>query len=121
MKREANLLLEKHMAELGLEFDTEYRFHPVRLWRADYRITNRLRNGQMMLIEIEGGVHRFKSKTGVMIVGHHHHQKGFQSDLDKYNQAVKLGYGVLRFSTQDVLRGRAKEFLKSMFNGGEKA
>lgn len=115
MKQEANILLEKHLRELGLVYDKEVRFHPTRLWRADYRITNKLSNGQMMLIEIEGGVHRFKSKSGIMIVGHHHHQKGFQSDLDKYNHAVKLGYGVLRFSTQDVLRGRARAFLAELF------
>lgn len=108
MKQEANLLLEKHMGELGLEFDKEYRFSDLRRWRADYRITNRLRNGQMMLVEIEGGL---------FISGRHNRGSGYQKDLDKYNHAVKLGYGVLRFSTQDVLRGRAKEFLRSMFNG----
>ena len=108
MKREANLLLEKHLAELGLVYDREFRFHPVRLWRADYRITNVLKNGQMILIEIEGGL---------FISGRHNRAVGYQKDLDKYNHAVKLGYGVLRFSTQDVLRGRAKEFLKSMFGG----
>lgn len=106
VKQQANILLEKHMGELGLEFDREYKFHPVRLWRADYRITNRLRNGQMMLVEIEGGL---------FIRGRHNRPIGMQKDLDKYNQAVKLGYGVLRFSTHDVLRGRAKAFLQELF------
>lgn len=106
VKQEANILLEKHMAEIGLEFDKEFRFHPQRLWRADYRVTNRLHNGQMMLIEIEGGI---------FARGRHVRGAGYQKDLDKYNHAVKLGYGVLRFSTHDVLRGRARAFLQDLF------
>lgn len=103
-KNQANLLLEKHMTELGLEFEQEYKFHPTRKWRADYRILNRLLNGQEVLIEIEGGFY-----CGV---GGHNSINGLQRDIDKNNHALALGYTPFRFSTADVLRGRAKAFLQ---------
>jgi len=99
----ANILLEKHLHELGLEFEREFRFHPIRKWLADYRITNVLLNGQMVLIEIEGGFYRG--------VGGHNSINGLQRDIDKNNHALACGYLPFRFSTADCLRGRAKAFL----------
>jgi very-short-patch-repair endonuclease len=97
MDNEANLVLETHMKELKLSFIKEFRFHPTRKWRFDYL----LKNGRDA-IEIEGGIWMGKGHTG----GEH-----YQSDLEKYREAAKMGFRVYRFSTQDVLSGKAKEFL----------
>jgi very-short-patch-repair endonuclease len=104
----AHCLLEQHMNSLGFQHQGEFRFHPVRKWRVDYKILDRLKNGQMVLIEIEGGM---------FIRGRHVRPIGFQRDLDKYNAAAMAGYTVLRFSTQDVERGRAKAFLQEHLGG----
>jgi len=91
----ANILLEKHLKELGLSWVPEFVFSD-RKWRFDYYCGNHL------AIEIEGGVYSR---------GRHTRGSGYEKDLEKYNWATLLGYRVLRFSTGQVLRGEAKEFL----------
>lgn len=96
----AHMLLEKHLSELGLRFEPEYPFAAQigRRWRFDYwlPVSN-------VGIEIDGGIWLGKGHTG---------GKHFQSDLDKMNHATVMGFKVLRFSTADVLRGRARAFIK---------
>ena len=108
MKSEPELLFEKHLAELGLEFRREWRFHPTRRWRFDFALGLSYSEGRFepnrIAIEIEGGIYT---------QGRHTRGKGFQADLDKYNHATAMGWRVFRFSTRDVLRGRAKDFLKA--------
>jgi len=84
-----------------LKWEAEYRFHGQRKWRFDYVV--RLTNGEPLAIEIDGGIYS---------QGRHTRGTGYQKDLDKLNQATVMGYRVLRFSTTDVLRGRARAFLK---------
>jgi hypothetical protein len=79
-KPDAGMLLEIHLRELGLSFEREFRFHPPRKWRADFRIHN-------------GG-------------------SGYVKDLEKYRIASAKGYKLFRFSTQEVLDGTAKKFIK---------
>lgn len=98
MKNEAGILFEKHLKELGLDCSKEHRFHDTRLWRFDFLIL-----AYRIAIEIEGAI---------WSRGRHTRGKGYQADLDKYNHATMMGYRVLRFSTEDVLRGRAKAFLQ---------
>jgi len=98
MKQPAHILFEKHLKELRVGMVTpEYRFHEQRRWRFDYYL---LEKG--IAIEIEGAI---------WSRGRHTRGKGYQADLDKYNAATMMGYRVLRFSTEDVMRGRAKAFL----------
>lgn len=111
-KPEAQLLMALHLNELGVEFREEYRFHPSRKWAFDFYFIHN--PGQSVAIEIEGGVHQFRDKrTGKLITGHHHHQKGFESDIEKYNEAAALQIRVFRFTTKQVLRGEAKEFMRT--------
>lgn len=95
--REANVLLELHLGELGLRFIPEFRFCAHRKWRFDYYI------GRNEAIEIEGGI---------FSRGRHTRGVGYQKDLEKYRTAAAMGYRVFRFSTQEVLDGTAREFLK---------
>jgi hypothetical protein len=102
MKGEANLLFKKHLEELGLGWNEEWQFHPTRKWRLDF-VLYRDRALTGIAVEIEGGI---------WSRGRHTRGKGFQADLDKYNAAVMKGWRVLRFSTEDIIRGRAKAFLQ---------
>ncbi|SRR6266446_2339022 len=95
-KSTAAILFEKHLGELDIWFEREYRFHKTRKWRFDYVLS------ASVAVEIEGAIWQ---------QGRHTRGKGYQADLDKYNSATMLGWRVLRFSTQDILRGRAKAFL----------
>ena len=108
--RQANLLLETHMREIGLAFVPEYRFHPKRMWRFDYAILNLTPH---VAVEIEGG-------TWMAGGGRHNRGAGMQGDVDKYNQATKFGWRVVRFTTMDVMSGKAREFLRSWLCPGVK-
>jgi hypothetical protein len=103
VKREANLVLEAHMQELGLNWKPEYQFYSPRKWRADYLITYSHPIKKCVLIEIEGGVYAH---------GRHTLGKGYEADCIKYSTASAMGFLVFRFSTGQVLDGTAKNFLK---------
>ncbi len=68
---------------------TEYRFHPVRLWRFDYAWPDYL-----VALEVEGGAYT---------QGRHTRGKGFIADMEKYNAAVVAGWRVLRVTPSDLL------------------
>jgi very-short-patch-repair endonuclease len=70
-----------------------------RRWEADYAYPE-----HMLLIEIDGGVWR---RGG----GAHSHPTNILRDMEKQNDAVLLGYQVLRFTTDQVRKGDAIEFL----------
>jgi hypothetical protein len=59
----------------------------------------------MVAIEIEGGI---------FTNGRHTRGRGYQRDLDKYSAATARGWRVLRFSVEDILRGREIEILKAV-------
>lgn len=68
----------------GPSLEVEYRFHPVRKWRADYA-----HHGSKTLIEIEGGAWG----------GRHARGGGFLKDAEKYWEATKLGWKVVRWTS----------------------
>jgi len=93
----SHILFRKHLTELGLRWDEEVKFHPVRLWRWDFVLVD-----HRIAIEICGQIWK---------KGGHSSGLGIQRDYDKRNAGVMLGWRVLTFSTRDVLYGRAKAFL----------
>lgn len=94
-KSVAETLFAKHLKELKLDFQTQYKFHDDRRWKADFYISS-----LGIIIEVDG---YFKGRHGA----------GWGADNEKRNVATMYGYRVLVFSTRDVLNGTAKEFIKS--------
>ena len=68
--------------------EREFQFARPRKWRFDFAWPRK-----KIACEIEGG-----SWVG----GAHNRGKHFQSDCEKYNAAVLLGWSVLRYTTDDV-------------------
>lgn len=81
--------------------EVEVKFHPHRKWRFDFAWPE-----QKIAAEIEGGT--WKN-------GAHSRGKHFEGDCVKYNEATKLGWRVLRFTTDMVSDGRALATLKEIF------
>jgi len=72
----------------GPELEKEFRFHPVRKWRADFaHLPSRT------LIEIEGGIY---------INGRHNRGAGFAADLEKYLEASLAGWRVVRLGPNEL-------------------
>lgn len=86
--------------QTGVAWKTELRFHPVRKWRFDYA------NEQLKIaIEIEGGVW-----TG----GRHVSGSGFMGDMEKYNEAVVLGWKLLRFTPEQMTKSATYETIRRL-------
>jgi very-short-patch-repair endonuclease len=102
MKAQPNLVHElfaKHLTELGLRFEREVRFHPLRRWLWDFTLPE-----HRIAIEIQGAIWAGRK-------GGHTGGKGMQRDMDKRNAGAMLAWCLLTFSTQDISRGRAKAFI----------
>lgn len=78
----------------------EYRFHPTRAWRFDYAWPTR-----HIALEVEGGLH---------IRGRHVRALGYLRDLEKYNEALRLGWRVLRVAPEWLRTGQAWTWLQAL-------
>lgn len=96
------ILFHKHMNELGLVLLPEYKFCEERKWRFDF-VLARHPTLKKVAFEIDGG-----SWSG----GRHTRGAGFQRDCDKGNCAIANDWKVFHFTTDDVMAGRAKDFVR---------
>ncbi|WP_163833265.1 PDDEXK family nuclease [Spartinivicinus ruber] len=86
--------LDLHIRCYGIPQPTrEYRFHPVRRWRFDFAWVD-----QKIAVEVEGGG---------WVNGRHNRGKGFASDMEKYHEAMILGWHVYRCNDELITSGRA--------------
>jgi very-short-patch-repair endonuclease len=86
--------LALHLRANRLEgWEREYRFHATRKWRVDFAWPER-----KLAVEVEGG-----TWSG----GRHTRGAGFEADLEKYQALTLAGFRLLRFSTAQVVDGRA--------------
>lgn len=110
VKRKPNpshILFEKHLIELGIRFQREVKVCEGRRWRWDFVLWYTFgEKGKVIApgtaVEIMGGIY---------VRGGHNRGKQYQSDCDKANEGVAQGLRVLRFTTDDILSGRAKTFI----------
>lgn len=84
---------------MGIAYETEYRFHPVRKWMFDYAIPS-----LKVAIEYEG-VFSVKSR--------HTSVTGYTKDAEKYNTAQIMGWRVLRYTAMNLkdLAGDLREII----------
>lgn len=71
----------------------EYRFHPLRKWRADYCWP-----AHMLMLEVEGGL---------WTNGRHSRGTGAIADLEKYSEAAIMGYRILYCTPDEMHNGVA--------------
>ena len=89
-------------SELRMEVVKEFRFHPTRRWRFDYAILS-----HKIALEVEGGVF-----TG----GRHTRSKGFLGDMEKYNEAARLGWTVVRVIPAELYTRKTVQLLRDLIN-----
>jgi very-short-patch-repair endonuclease len=78
----------------------EYRFHEIRRWRFDFAWV-----GRKIAVEIDGGL---------WIQGRHSRGAGFIRDLEKFNEATRLGWRVYHFTPRQLRQGEAQAFMKQV-------
>ena len=89
--RAMNIINQSNLPEPNKEF----RFHPTRMWRFDFAWPE-----LKIAVELEGGIWNGGAHTR----GAH-----FNSDCNKYNAALILGWKVLRY-TSNTLKDLPEEF-----------
>ena len=101
-KAKQELIDDEFVKDLKKHFNCdavrELRFHPVRRWRFDFAIPK-----YNIAIEKEGGV---------WTMGRHTRGKGYINDMEKYNNATALGWRVLRFTPDQLLKKETLEIIK---------
>lgn len=80
--------------------EREYKFHEKRKWRFDYAWPDK-----KIAVEKEGGVWSH---------GRHTRGSGFVKDMEKYNEAGRLGWRVFRFVPRDFQIGIAQSFMQDI-------
>lgn len=80
----------------------EHKFHAIRLWRFDYCWPDK-----KIALEVEGGVF-----TG----GRHTSGPGFIGDMEKYNQAVLLGWRIIRTTPSELLKIGTANLIRELYN-----
>jgi len=89
-----------HLAGLDGGMVREYRFHPERKWRFDFAFP-----AHRVAVEVEGGV---------WTRGRHTRGRGYIADIEKYNEAVILGWRVLRVTREHIESGQATKWLEQL-------
>lgn len=102
-KGEETLALQ--LKALNIKYEREFKFCESRKWKADFHILE-----SKLLVEVEGGIW-----SG----GRHTRGKGYIADMEKYNEVSKLGYTLLRFSTEQVVSGKAVREIEQLVKGGK--
>lgn len=100
---EAEFALQLRAAKLTDGLEREYRFHEKRRWRFDFCWP-----AHKLAVEAEGGV--FSN-------GRHTRGAGYTADLEKYNEAVMLGWRVLRFTGSMIKSGVALNAVDALIGG----
>lgn len=100
----SNIFITFIRQNLGAVCMTEFRFHPVRRWRADYCINPVT---DKIIVEVEGGA---------WTRGRHTRGAGYVADMEKYNEATRLGYRVIRVTPDDLLSAKTLNLIKDLIN-----
>jgi len=108
-KAEDELLFQ--LTACGIEVEREHKFHPTRQWRFDFAIPEK-----MLAIEVEGITFYGKNKNGSMKLGRHQTGKGIEGDLEKYDEAMRLGWNVYRCSQSMVKKGIALQTIEILLS-----
>jgi very-short-patch-repair endonuclease len=85
----ADLFCRLVKSHTGLQTTTEYKFHPKRRWRFDFAWPD-----HKLALECDGAV---------WTNGRHTRGSGFVKDMEKFNEAARLGWTVIKCTPDQLL------------------
>ena len=101
-KRDIEAILAFQLRALKIDHETQFRFHPERRWKFDFAIPK-----FQLGIEVQGLAAPTYSKRGKLQLGGHQSIPGIKNDLEKYDEALRLGWKVYCCEQDMVITGRA--------------
>lgn len=95
------LSLDRQCIAVGLPSpELEVRFHPTRKWRFDFAFVS-----QRLAIEVDGGA---------FVQGRHSRGGGVEKDVEKFAEAMVLGWRILRVTPRHVRNGQAVNWIERL-------
>ncbi len=88
------------LVSVGISFEREFRFHPVRKWRADFLVEGNL------IVEVDGATRGNP--------GRHQRVDGVDYDCERQAEALCQGYAYMRVSARMARDGRALEYIERL-------
>lgn len=85
--------LDKQLRLIGIALERQYRWYPGRRYRADFA-----HPPTRLIVELDGEAHRIKNR--------------FHDDIRKSQDAILIGWRLLRISTGQVRDGTAVEIIR---------
>jgi len=101
-KKNIEAILAFQLRAFKIDFKTQFRFHPERQWRFDFCFPT-----HMLAVEVQGLSAPRYSKKGKLQLGGHQSIDGIKKDLEKYDEAMRLGWKVYCCEQGMVESGRA--------------
>lgn len=101
-KRDVEALLAFQLRAFKIDFKTQYKFHDERKWRFDFAFPE-----HRLAVEVQGITGINYSKRGKAFVGGHQSPQGVKNDLEKFDEAMRLGWRVYCCEQEMVDTGRA--------------
>jgi len=93
------LIVKAWFMECGLpEPKFEVKFHPKRRWAFDICFPE-----YRLAVEVQGGI---------WVGGRHSRGKGMVNDMEKNNEAIRLGWRVLYMQPKDVMKTETIELIR---------
>ncbi len=97
-------LLSEQLLLVDLPHEREWVFHPTRKWRFDIAFVGGIWKREWPIaVEVDGAT---------WINGRHSRGYGVEADCEKYNEAIILGWRVMRVTPKQVKDGRALEWIR---------
>lgn len=97
--------LALHLRAEGYTFRRQYQFCPTRRWSFDFMLREPSLGVSGIAIEVEGGL---------WTKGRHIRPQGYEADMIKYNEAAMANWLVFRFSTEQVKKGIAIDYVRRL-------
>jgi very-short-patch-repair endonuclease len=95
-------IFEQLLIDYGMPVvQKEFRFHPTRQWRFDFAFP-----GLKFAIEVEGGVFTGQAHSSI---------SGILRDIEKYNEAAKLGWTIYRVIPANLNKKETIEDIKIIY------
>lgn len=78
----------------------QFRFHPTRKWQMDFAWPE-----QKLAVEVDGAI---------WVNGRHSRGAGILGDMEKYAEAMLLGWRVLRVAPEHIKSGKAVDWIEAL-------
>jgi len=105
-KKQCEAELAMQLRAMKIPHKTQYRFHEKRMWRFDFAFPE-----IQLAVEVQG-VTNIQFHKGKPFIGGHQSPQGMKNDLEKFDEAMRLGWRVYQCEQQMVSSGRALQTIE---------